>query len=677
MASKAALAYDYARGMRFPAAGTNPYVFAAAVVLLVALWDWALNWLIAGAPILTYSLLLGESYGYRILPIIPLWAFLISLHGTYAIAATSWLLYWFFLAGCYPIILLSCIFQFSAVSNLMRRALRSVLGQLDFIHDKIAVFNLPALEIDTEVDGLMVIRGLTISLSSLTVIAHGVEVGIKLSEDMELALLCDKAVISLFRKIDVDDVYANIKGGEYEMTFGSLPRDTRDSNGTSFMISDSAMLRRATATGLTPSPKKVSMVSKMTNGDAPADAEPDEGFETANTLDLNDAKATDKYEETLGWIADTSLIQQGRKIMAQVINSRPTNDEKSLDPQDERDMRAAVCSYLHDNSPSIPHPPERSVRVTTLQNLSPPHVREFMHRLPMLLRILLNVLSYFHPVNISSIAAGASGRWIQSMLKEHVFQQYGSQDSEVRRLEQKVLAWLADADFVLELGRFFGTSQVPFRTIYNIICNLSIDDLMIYRALPNEVYLKQVVRFAGADATVTIPAFLLPHHEHLFPPIPTKTDLQKQAEKIRKSDGKVRAIQAQYDLEQKERDEANIRISVHGRLPAVLDQELLDFVAALVKATKIIEMEKEPAASEQTEARGIREFTKAVNKGFKDNIKRVAVDAVANDRWIAKMVGKVSKNLETLRGDVGYSGDLPVAMGPYRASAETLSKLLA
>ena len=659
-----------------PAAVTNPHVFAAVIVIPVVLWTWALDWLIAGAPILTYSLLLGERYGYRILPIIPLWAFLLTIHATYAIAATSWLLYWVWLAGCYPIILVSCIFQFSMASNILRQGLRYTLGQLEFIHDKIAIFDLPALEIDTEVDGLMVVRGLTISFSSLTAIAHGVEVGIKLSEDMELALLCDKVTMSFFRRIDVEDVYANIKGGEYEMTFGSLARDERDPNGASFMMSDSPMLRRATLTGLAPSPKKVTMAAKMTNGDAPADADADEGFEQAETLGLNDRKAQEKYQETIEWIEETSPIQQGIKIMSQVINSRPTNDGKTFDPKNERDMRAAVCSYLHDNSPSIPHPPQRSVRVTTLQNLSSPRVRAFLHRLPMLLRILLNILAYFHPVNISSITAGASGRWIQTMLKEHVFQQYGSQDSEVRRLEAKVLGWLADADFVLELGQFFGTSQVPFRTIYNIICNLSLDDLMIYRALPNEVYLKQVVRFAGADASVTIPAFLLPHHEHLFPPVPTKKDVQRQEEKIRTfTKDKVKALQAQFDLSQLHLDEANIRISVHARLPAILDQELLDFVAALVKATKIIEMEKDPGAAD-SEARGFKESMKAVNKGFKESMKRVAVDAVANDRWIAKMVGKVSRNLESLRGDVGYSGDLPVKMAPYRALAEGASKIL-
>ena len=59
-----------------------------------------------------------------------------------------------------------------------RRGLRKLLGgQPLFIRDKLALFNLPALEIDTDVDGLFVIRGVTMSFSTLTLVAHGIELG--------------------------------------------------------------------------------------------------------------------------------------------------------------------------------------------------------------------------------------------------------------------------------------------------------------------------------------------------------------------------------------------------------------------------------------------------------------------------------------------------------------------
>jgi hypothetical protein len=37
-----------------------------------------------------------------------------------------------------------------------------------------------------------------------------------------------------------------------------------------------------------------------------------------------------------------------------------------------------------------------------------------------------------------------------------------------------------------------------------------------------------------------------------------------------------------------------------------------------------------------------------------------------NERWIAKVVGKVTRKLEVARGEAGYSGDIPVQLGVYR-----------
>jgi len=95
--------------------------------------------------------------------------------------------------------------------------LRAVLRGLQFTNDQIAFFDLPALEIDVDVEGLMCIRGISFSFSKLTVVAYGVEVGIKLSDDMEIALLVDQVTIKLFRRIDISDVYGNVKGGQYEV----------------------------------------------------------------------------------------------------------------------------------------------------------------------------------------------------------------------------------------------------------------------------------------------------------------------------------------------------------------------------------------------------------------------------------------------------------------------------
>jgi hypothetical protein len=119
----------------------------------------------------------GSGEGSRIFPSIPLWTLLATLNLVYAICSTSWLLYIVFAAACYPAIGLTCLAQFSAAADMARRGLRTLLRDLHFTRDKIAFFNLPALEIDVDVHGLLVLRGVSISLSSLTIVVHGIELG--------------------------------------------------------------------------------------------------------------------------------------------------------------------------------------------------------------------------------------------------------------------------------------------------------------------------------------------------------------------------------------------------------------------------------------------------------------------------------------------------------------------
>ena len=66
------------------------------------------------------------------------------------------------------------------------------------------------------------------------------------------------------------------------------------------------------------------------------------------------------------------------------------------------------------------------------------------------------------------------------------------------------------------------------------------------------------------------------------------------------------------------------------------------------------------------EVTGFKDFAKSLNRGMKDSMKKAVVDGIVNDRWIAKMVGKITKKLETAMGDVGYSGNIPVALATYR-----------
>lgn len=662
---------------------TTANFFGLAAGLSVALYEWPRWWLLSGTPILTYLILLGASKGYRIVPFIPLWTLLIGLNFTYSIAATSWLLWRFFSISCYPTIFLSCLFQFQEVADFVRHRLRSLLKDLHFVNDKIAFFDIPALEIDTEVDGLFVVRGITFELSSLTITVHGVEVGIKLTDDMELALAVEKVKIPLFRKIDIGDVYANLKGGEYEMQFGNLAERTEDAEGDAVMNTDTPLLRAAT-TGSNQSgpPGLHKMRDSMTDGDAPKDSSAKAAAKSITKLSPDNEKARQQYREIIRWLKESNSIHKCREDL-RALSKRPDMklefdvDEESDEP-DPKDVRAAICSKLH-AEPSIAHAPSRSIRVTTLQNLSPPSVRSFLHRLPMLLRLLLNPLAYFHPVKIQSITAAGSGRWVKHMLDQELFKDFDAHDAELRRLRKKVEDWMSEANFALQLDTITGLAQVPFLSAFDIITFLGFEDVMLYRTLSKQLDMQMVMRLGGADATFTVPSFLLPHHEHLLPPIPSRKDKDKLQREVEEAEGAPKTIQAQGDLSLAEKDACNVKMGVHVRLPAVLDQELLNFISALVKATKVVEMAKEPGFMD-AEIHGIKDLSHAINKGAKDGMKKAVVEGIVNDAWIAKMVGKVTKLLETAVGDVGWSGMLPVELAPYRpkkGSQDAHNKLLA
>ncbi|KAK6082303.1 hypothetical protein SCUP515_02595 [Seiridium cupressi] len=706
-------------------------VAASVLVLLVATVHWARRWLLSGAAIETLLILYANGENDRILPSVPLWSLLSTLNLIYAVSSTSWLLYSLFTAACYPVILLTSLAQFPAVGHVFRRFLRKTLGKdPHFIKDQLALFNLPALEIDTEVNGLFVIRGVTISLSSLTIVAHGIEVGIKITNDIELAICVDDVTVQLFRRIEIGDVFANIKGGKFEMTLGEVDDDPMDDSLSvdSVFLGDTPLLRAATAGsgGFKDRPK---LRESLTGGSFMKDTTAQDGYQGVTSLSPADKLADEEYRQRLTEIRTTSAIYQSR----QLARKRALEDEE-FDLTNDKDMRAAISAELH-SLPSIAHPPSRSVRVTTLQTMSPPYMRRFMHRLPFLLRLLLAPLSYFHPISFSSINAAGSGQWVSELLKQEVFKQYIETSAELRRLHRRVSTWLADANFCMQLTDIDALGSVPLSTSYDIVAYLKFNDVMAYRTTQQSGAITQVVRLGGADATFTIPSYLLPHHEHIIPPKPSPTEKEELKIEVTEADGIPQAVQAEEDLKKAQKDESSIGMSVHASLPATFDQTLLNFIAALVKATKIIEIEKEIADVEQRSARSsvstsadidsvpnsptsdgesstseasakaklgmkdvagfkmmarnirqnlkdgsynttIKEFAKEIHQNTKDGMKKAVVGGLINDRWIARIVGKTAATLQKAQGDLGYSGGIPIPLAPYRGTEDMPSKLL-
>ncbi|EMC94099.1 hypothetical protein BAUCODRAFT_36569 [Baudoinia panamericana UAMH 10762] len=711
---------------RVKARRNTPTPFRPALAILGALvlvlnLKWAFRWLLSGCATETILLLFGDHYGTRPFSFIPLWTFLATFNLLYAISATSWLLYWWFTALCYPTIALTCLLQFDFTANFVRKSLRKALRELHFTKDRIALFNLPALEIDQDVDGLMVVRGITISLSSLTIVAHGVELGLKLADDIELAMHVDELTISLFRRINVGDVYCVVKGGKPEMMFADLgdSEGSEAADDDSIFEVDTALLRAATAgsEGFKDRPR---LRQSLTGVSWMKDSTAREGLDFVRTLSPDDQQAERQYLTTLKEIQRGSAIYQSRE---QVIHGGKKYEDLKFD--NDKDMRAAICAELH-SFPPIVHPPQRSIRVSTLQHLSPPSVRRFLHRLPFLLRLLLATLSYFHPIIFQSVNATGSGKWLTALLQQHVFKHYVSTNGDLRRLAKRVSAWLADAHFCLELNEIESVGRVPVNTAYDIVANLKFSDIVAYRtALQQQLDGKvtEVVRLGGADASVVVPCFLIPHHEHLLPPKPAETDeLDLQREEVEKADGVPKTIQAQQKLKKLEKDETSMKLSVHASLPATFSPELLQFIAALVKATKIVEVEKQmdegviddgpasPASPAVTDDESIkpvsrtdsglrtnfkslaknlqqglrdggtgqafREFASDIKRTTTGGMKKAVIGGIVNDRWIAKMVGKVAARLERAQGDLGYSGEVPIALEPYRERAETATKLL-
>ncbi|KAK5116674.1 hypothetical protein LTR62_007348 [Meristemomyces frigidus] len=720
-----------------PGGLATPMVWTAVAVVLVAATQWARRWLVSGAAVESLLLLYGYGMGTRIFPDVPIWSLLALFNLAYAVCSTSWLFWALFTAACYPIVALTCMLQFKVVSEAARKNLRRLLKELHFTRDKIALFNLPALEIDTDVDGLFVIRGVTISLSSLTIVAHGIELGLKIGDGIEFAACCDRVHIALFRKVEVSHVYGSIKGGKPELFFGDLDEEGDRADNDVPVFGETALLRAATlsADGFNRKDRP-KLRQSLTGVSWMKDSSPRAGLESVTALSADDGKAEEQYHSMLKDICLTSTLHEARSK----VKATQNEEGQGFKLTNEKDERAAICAELH-KLPSVAHPPSRSVRVTTLQTLAPLKVRNFMQRMPFMYRLLLAAVAYFHRISIQSINVAASGAFVAATLQSKVFKHYASENADIRRLERRIKSWLADANFCLQLGDIHSHAHVPLSSSYEISAYLRTDDLVATRMVPEQGVLERVVRLGGADAQCFIPAFLIPHHEHVIPPKISAKDEEHYKQEIETADGEPKAKQGELELERAQKDETVIRVSAHVSLPASFDQSLLDFTGALVKATKIIEIEKEfdgyaptgldsppptspttptlsPAntfstfdddasihSATSTDTTSTNNTVKShfhsiahkVRSNIKDSthttngkIKSLATDlghtthrgmkkalgGMVNDRWVAKMVGKIAGSLQAAQGDLGYSGEIPVRLGGYRAKEGLASKLL-
>ena len=517
-----------------------------------------------------------------------------------------------------------------------------------------------------------------------------------MAEDIELALYVDTVSIHLFRRIEISEVYSALKGGKIEGSFGDH-KDRKEDEGSLY----ETLMPPLNPTSLNSNglkPPRPSVAREMTGGVNVKDTSARMGIGAVTSMSVDESGAEKQYQDIRQHILDTSPIHESRERVEIMLGDKAFQIT-------EKETRAAMCAQMQQIQ-SVPHPPTRSIRVTTLQNLPPPWLRRFLHRLPFLLRLLLMPLSYLHPIAIASMSVAGSGRWLKTILDQNIFEDYAEKDSKIKSLNERIGHWLEDAKFCLDVTDIDALGQVPLRTVNDIVSYIRCANIMLFRTALDSRSIESVIQLGGCDVTVVVPSYLLPHHEHLLPAEPTDQAEREQVDAIDEADGPPKEVQAEHDLEKLQKDEAEVLVSVHGKFPAYMDQSLLNFIAALVKATKMIEMEKEgdkdndddyddegnvprstdsptePSSPTDDSESGIkRRGSKLVDKvkdvrlNFKGGVKKAVVSGMVNDRWIAQLVGRFAAKLERLQGDIGYSGGIPVALEVYR-TAGLPSKLL-
>lgn len=334
----------------------------------------------------------------RILPDFPLWPIATTLDLIYCVCSTSWLFYYVFSVARWSSIPIISLFQFPVAGKILKQLRKILLLKtfgLQFIDDRIGSFDISGLEIDTDVDGLMVIRGATIRLSDMSLRAQGVEVGLSVvmgvgeeREEIEVGIACEEVVVRLGRGIEIGDCFASIKGGEGELSFKDAEESISENKaserqGSGVWEADSKMLRAVKGNefefekgngdgrfqhehgqaDIVDRAQRMMMQEKIICDQIPKDTDLRKGIETIKTITPDNTEAAnEQYNKTIQMIQSTNSIQICHQQVHRLIDSGRTTKESGTDnpntvsENSDKDIRAAICSQLH-RQPSITHPP--------------------------------------------------------------------------------------------------------------------------------------------------------------------------------------------------------------------------------------------------------------------------------------------------------------------------------
>lgn len=573
------------------------YYFIAMSVLCLPLYGWASRWWLSGTPFLIFVLLSGKIGALATSPKL-LALSIININIGYALCSTSWLFYDLFLISCYPIASVLAILSSRRLQRQCRKLLRLLLRNFHFYEDKLAFFEIPALDIDDgDVPVLLVIRGFTFTLSTMTLVVHGVEVGVKLNDDLEIAIQTDRFTWKIMRDISIGDIYASLKG-PFTSKSKHLDRFQDNHQAAQDLTSD----HKPHTTG--------DLSHVETHGDY-------------------DQTAADSYQARLDVIDKSNTTHRARRE----VDARLTDRDQ---------IRASIGARIFSQG-AVPNPPKQQIKTSYLTSLVPNWAKRVFQKVPVLLRLFLNPVSYNHPVHFDSIVLTGSGKYLDKILEEQFFKYYPDENKEIRKLKEEVATFLTDGKFSVVLPDILGMASVPFLTQYDIITYVKAPKLLIHKSVQEDecddvLRVVEVAELTGLAGTFTIPSFLLPNHEHLIPPPPTEIH---------------------------EEDKADVKMSLLASLPGKLHPEMVDFAITMLKSSQILTLHKE-AKSVSEDIHSAADFTKNIALVTKKQVKKKLIEAHVDDAWLYKLVLKAFDALRTAKGDVGYQMDLPVRLQELR-----------
>lgn len=696
---------------------TPAFSLAFSIYTLFAFPEWSIRWWISGVPLLCFLILYGASisrlpntHPTQRLPHV------VVILLVYLIFSTSWLAHYALTILIWPFVALLATANFTSLQAIIHRSMRRLGRDMHCFQNKIACFGLPALDIDVQANGMMVIEGLTFTVSTFTLEAHSIEVVLKIDDGLEICLRTEKVIARLGRRVEIGDVYVTLKT---EMDTGPGSTFAIRRANTFDTIKDSKRPEQLQPESLVDTIEKVKDVTDT------------------QYLDEDESYAIREYSKRLNHIYENTAIHTAQRRLLALADDKYSH-------LTVKEKKAMIASELQ-AAASVTHPPTWSIAVSQLKARTPAWIHEFNNRFPVVQRTMLNVIAHLHPVKCNGVIGNLTGLFASGMLEQAVFRHYKNENKEISKLASRVQTWLETGNFVVQVSKINGVAQVPSTVSYDILASIKTSTVQVFKVLvapeisdplldeddaisvesaasnvsnssgksgvsftiKDKAGIKQeenkgiseVARINGVSGTVEVPSMLLPHHEYLFPPPPaskgnggrTLAKVEEDIPVFGEEDDRLEEDVLVDDFDGRKiaagvtnsegKDEVYVIAAVLASLPAQFNSTTLHFATALLKASKLIEIEKgvpflgkdnynvmdgeedegSSATATPTQPRNLSRMGTKINKVMK----RTFTGAV-DDAWIAKLLGRLVLKLEGLRGEVGYKMPIAVDLGPRR-----------